>query len=220
MALISYQNKVALSENPSIPNINKVTDDDMNEIKNVVNSNETKVLLAVSASAPAQCSSGDMYFNTSTKLIYTATGTNTWGTTGVAPTSNTIYIVLSEQGTYAYDGTTLVSVGGGSGAYIGTTQPPADDNSNIWVNPDESVNVYGNYISNQYGTSQEIGYAQEYVNTLNEQNIKLITPAGSARKITGIGLDYHNNKWALRIDSVVDGIDYTQWFYDDDGTLN
>ena len=39
MAKITYTNKVALNENPEIANINKVTDDDMNEIKQVVNDN-------------------------------------------------------------------------------------------------------------------------------------------------------------------------------------
>lgn len=39
MAQISYTNKVALNENPEIADINKVTDDDMNEIKQVVNDN-------------------------------------------------------------------------------------------------------------------------------------------------------------------------------------
>ena len=39
MAQISYTNKVALNENPEIANINKITDDDMNEIKQVVNDN-------------------------------------------------------------------------------------------------------------------------------------------------------------------------------------
>ena len=39
MAQISYTNKVALNENPEIADINKITDDDMNEIKQVVNDN-------------------------------------------------------------------------------------------------------------------------------------------------------------------------------------
>lgn len=39
MAQIGYTNKVALNENPEILDINKVTDDDMNEIKQVVNDN-------------------------------------------------------------------------------------------------------------------------------------------------------------------------------------
>lgn len=39
MAKITYENKEFLNENSQISNINKVTDDDMNEIKNVVNEN-------------------------------------------------------------------------------------------------------------------------------------------------------------------------------------
>lgn len=113
MSKITYLDKVALNVNSDIADINKVNAADMNEIKQTVNSNETKILLAVSSSAPATCSTGDMYFDTTTNLIYTATATNTWGTTGVAPTSNTIYIVFSTNSTYAYNGTTLISVGGG-----------------------------------------------------------------------------------------------------------
>lgn len=116
MAKITYENKVALNQNPNIPDINKVNDTDMNMIKNVVNNNETKVLLAVSSSAPATCDTGEIYFNTTDNLIYTATATNTWGSTGVAPTENTIYIEFTTQTAYAYDGTTLVSVGGGTGS--------------------------------------------------------------------------------------------------------
>ena len=41
MALITYEDKVVLNENAEIPAKNKVTANDMNEIKNVVNSNET-----------------------------------------------------------------------------------------------------------------------------------------------------------------------------------
>ena len=39
---ITYDNKVALNENPSVADINKVTDDDMNEIKSVVNNNASE----------------------------------------------------------------------------------------------------------------------------------------------------------------------------------
>ena len=40
MAQITYDNKVKLNDDPNIPDINKVTDDDMNEIKSVVNGND------------------------------------------------------------------------------------------------------------------------------------------------------------------------------------
>ena len=43
MAKITYSNKVALNPQPSVADINKVTDDDMNEIKSVVNTNYEEV---------------------------------------------------------------------------------------------------------------------------------------------------------------------------------
>lgn len=43
MAKITYTNKVALNENPEIALINKVTDDDLNQIKSVVNTNDDNV---------------------------------------------------------------------------------------------------------------------------------------------------------------------------------
>lgn len=39
---ITYDNKVALNENPGVAEINKVTDDNMNEIKSVVNNNASE----------------------------------------------------------------------------------------------------------------------------------------------------------------------------------
>ena len=37
MSLITYEDKVALNENPQVANVNKVTADDMNQIKNAIN---------------------------------------------------------------------------------------------------------------------------------------------------------------------------------------
>lgn len=44
MSKITYANKVAINENAEIPDINKVTDSDMNEIKNVVNNNDDDMI--------------------------------------------------------------------------------------------------------------------------------------------------------------------------------
>jgi microcystin-dependent protein len=135
MSKITYANKEAIIENADIPITGKVTDDDMNEIKRVVNENETKILLAVDSVAPEECSTGDMYYNTTDNLIYTATATNTWSSTGTIPTLNTIYVDFFTQSTYVYNGTTLISVGGGAGGggdstpigtiqeYAGSTAP-------------------------------------------------------------------------------------------------
>ena len=40
---ITYDNKVALNVNPDIANVNKITDNDMNEIKSVVNNNANNI---------------------------------------------------------------------------------------------------------------------------------------------------------------------------------
>lgn len=50
MSKITYANKVAINENAEIPNINKITDDDMNEIKTVVNNNDDIVTNATTYS--------------------------------------------------------------------------------------------------------------------------------------------------------------------------
>lgn len=43
MNKITYADKVAINENAEIPDINKVTDSDMNEIKTVVNNNDDEL---------------------------------------------------------------------------------------------------------------------------------------------------------------------------------
>lgn len=166
MAKITYENKVALNQNSSIPDINKVNDTDMNMIKNVVNNNETKVLLAVSSSAPATCDTGDIYFNTTDNLIYTATATNTWGATGVAPTQNTIYIEFTNQTLYAYDGTTLVSVGGGSGSEIVVGDEEPTEDTKMIIDTDAFDPQYSD-ITDEYSEANNKAYSCDYINKLN-----------------------------------------------------
>ena len=94
-------------------------------------------LLTVSDVAPTECATGDMYYNTTTNKIYTATNTDTWGETETDPESNNLYIDLENTNIYYYDGTSFKSYGGGSGSggagdtepigstkmYFGTTEP-------------------------------------------------------------------------------------------------
>ena len=44
MSKITYADKVALNENPSVADVNKVKADDLNEIKNVVNENDANIM--------------------------------------------------------------------------------------------------------------------------------------------------------------------------------
>ena len=43
MAKITYQDKAFLNENSQVADINKVTDTDLNQIKDVINENDTNV---------------------------------------------------------------------------------------------------------------------------------------------------------------------------------
>lgn len=167
MSKITYVDKVALNDNPNVNAINKVRDIDMNEIKEVVNNNETKILLAVVDTAPAQCSTGDMYFNTTSKKIFTATGTDTWGNTGEDPTENTLYVVISTQTTYIYDGDTLVSVGGGTGSsdiIMVDPDTPVQD-TKLYIESTD-LDFQGLEISNTYTTGNNVAYSADYVNPI------------------------------------------------------
>ena len=95
--------------------------DALNNIEDGIEESHNIQLLAVTDTAPSECAEGDKYFDTTTGLIYTATGTDTWGETGETPIYDILYIVLDEQTSYTYNGTTLVSVGGGSSAGGGET---------------------------------------------------------------------------------------------------
>lgn len=52
MALITYADKQAMGTQPSIPDVNKVTDSDMNQIKNVVNNMEPSWCVATITTKP------------------------------------------------------------------------------------------------------------------------------------------------------------------------
>ena len=62
---IQYQNKVALNTNPEIADINKVTDNDMNEIKAVVNNNATET--SINSTNIANIINADVYSTTEVK---------------------------------------------------------------------------------------------------------------------------------------------------------
>lgn len=72
-------------------------------------------LIAISDTAPSECSTGDKYYNTTTKKIYVATATDTWSAEGETPLEDIFYVLFDDNTTYAWDGEDLISVGGGSG---------------------------------------------------------------------------------------------------------
>lgn len=104
--------------------------ENFNHIEDGIGNAYSVSLLAVTDTAPSECSEGDKYYNTTTNRIYTATGTDTWETTGVEPETGVFYVVFETQSNYTYDGTELISVGGGGGSsdivVVGTDEPTED----------------------------------------------------------------------------------------------
>lgn len=122
-----------------VNDVTEVDADHMNHIEDGIDQAYNVELLAVVDTAPSECSEGDKYYNTTTNKIYTATGSNTWGSDGEDAVVGIMYVVFDEQATYSYDGITMVSVGGGSDEVaISTTQPTNDEK--IWINPSMTTN--------------------------------------------------------------------------------
>lgn len=76
---------------------------------------EITPLLTVSDTAPVECERGDLYYNTTTELIYVATQPDTWGEEGTTPSTFNLYVDLSSSKLYYYDGTNFNSYGSGGG---------------------------------------------------------------------------------------------------------
>ena len=66
--------------------------------------------LTMAATAPATCVTGDKYYKTTDKKIYTATGTNTWGGTGADPVKSIIYINIATNISYRWGGSDVVQI--------------------------------------------------------------------------------------------------------------
>ena len=169
--------------NIKISELNSLTDKAYDDLIPIVDSsaNETKKisidklvdnnveLIAVSNDAPSECSIGDKYYNKTTNKIYTATGTDTWGTTGEDAIEGILYIVFEEQTTYAYDGETLVSVGGGAGTYVGDVPPEEPKENDLWVdtNDEEHLAEVDDEVSTTSTNAIQNQAITNYVNGLN-----------------------------------------------------
>lgn len=64
-------------------------------------------LLEANSTAPEQCETGDLYYNTDTTLIYEATGTDTWNTVGDTPSYDYLYLDKTNKVIYYFNGTEL-----------------------------------------------------------------------------------------------------------------
>lgn len=64
-------------------------------------------LIAMSATAPVSANAGDKYYNTIDKLIYTATATNVWSSSGDEPRDDVVYSQTATGFNYIWNGTDM-----------------------------------------------------------------------------------------------------------------
>ena len=83
MALITYADKQAMGTQPSIPEVNKITDSNMNEIKSVVNANANDLVESTTYSTTEQVVGTWINNKPIYRKVYSISGTmaqNAWTT--------------------------------------------------------------------------------------------------------------------------------------------
>lgn len=130
------------------------------------NLSKNVVLIAVTDTAPQNFNTGDKYFNTSTKKIYTAAN-NSWENPE-DPSDNALYIVFDTQNMYAYDGDTLVSVGGGTEelADLIVVGDTPEETTKLIIEESDLDFQGGIEISDEYTTGDNVAYSADYINNL------------------------------------------------------
>lgn len=127
------------------------------------------VYLTVSATAPTIASSTDIYYNSTTKLIYKVDN-NAWNT-GEAPKANTLYIGTNNKKVYLEDAGALKEVSGGSGDVKVSTK---DGNAIETVSGSTDPNEDGIFVEDLSQKVNQINIAQKTVNeTLDHAEFKL-----------------------------------------------
>lgn len=131
-----------------------------NKLEKLINAgNADIVYLTVSATAPTITSSTDIYYNSTTKLIYKVDN-NAWNT-GEAPKANTLYIGTNNKKVYLEDVGALKEVSGGSSdVKVSTKDGNAITTLKNSTDPDED----GIFVEDLSQKVNQINIAQKTVN--------------------------------------------------------
>ena len=134
---------------------------------------KNKPLIAVTDEEPTEFNEDDEYYNTDTRLIYKAINSTTWSVEGKVPEEGIMYVVFPEKSTFAWDGSDLISVGGGSGSsdiiIIGDESEATEDTKLIIEEEDMNLDMQGADFLNERSTSTEKGYSASYQNLYNDK---------------------------------------------------
>lgn len=124
------------------------------------------ILLEANNTAPEQCETGDLYYNTDTSLIYEATGIDTWNTVGNTPSYDYLYLDKTNKVIYYFNGTELDVFGAAVVDDLtssSTVNPPSIDAVNGAIS---DVNDNIEQVSDDLSTfSDDCGFVDSVVST-------------------------------------------------------
>ena len=152
MATINYENKEAISVNPTIPNKNKVVDSDMNLIKQVGN----QILTTMGVYTDDWDEEGTYLIDDiviyDNRIFKNLTGTNTT-TPPTEDTTNWLEVSIRD-------------ISGGAEIPIQDTAPANPRDDDLWIDTSDNA-MSGANVLNEYSTSNQDVYSCDYANKSN-----------------------------------------------------
>lgn len=147
-------------------NAKPIDKDNLNHMDEGIYNLQNIELIAVTDIEPTTFEDGNKYYNTKENLVYTAE--NQIWTNGETPRSGVFYLVLTDSKNYYYDGTTLISVGGGaSNDVIISPEEPTTEDWKIWIDSDEIDNLGSEVVDTLAGNQTDKAPSVRAVNEVN-----------------------------------------------------
>lgn len=148
-------------------NAKPIDKDNLNHMDEGIYNLQNIELIAVTDIEPTTFEDGNKYYNTKENLVYTAE--NQIWTNGETPRSGVFYLVLTDSKNYYYDGTTLISVGGGaSNDVIISPEEPTTEDWKIWIDTDEINNLGSEVVDTLEGNETDKAPSVRSVKEVNK----------------------------------------------------
>lgn len=129
-------------------------------VANAKGTQDTVFMLGCYATAPTSCNKDDVYYNTTSKLIFTATATNMWDS-GTTPKYDILYVSDNDKKIYKMNAGNLEVYGGGGGSSVSSKVGNAIQEITGSSTPSEN----GIYVEDLSSKVNALNIAQKTVNS-------------------------------------------------------
>lgn len=129
-------------------------------VANAKGTQDTVFMLGCYTTAPTSCNKDDVYYNTTSKLIFTATATNMWDS-GTTPKYDILYVSDNDKKIYKMNAGNLEVYGGGGGSSVSSKVGNAIQEITGSSTPSEN----GIYVEDLSNKVNALNIAQKTVNS-------------------------------------------------------